>query len=162
LERVTEFCDQTTDEHERGKVTLRIVFSRRGGLRYIDFANYLKKLRRQSRAGMLVLNRGDLTWSLIDDEEIFVLDHVQRAGLQLADIGAAAFFEAVDQDRPTECDPQYAMILKPIMARRGPGGELWLGVKAMPELPSMQLSDKQREIFEFYGFNPEGWRTPGG
>lgn len=161
LERVTEYCHLATHDRERGSVVLRIVFSRRGGLRYIDFVNYLRKLQRQSRAGMLVLGQGDLTWSLIDFDEIRVLDHSQRAGLQLADIGAAAFFQAVERNRPAECDPQYAKMLKGVVARRGRSA-LSFGIKTMPELSSMDLSQQQREIFEFYGFNPAGWRAPGG
>ena len=94
LERVTDFCDRWSPQEERGNATLRIIFSRRGGLRYIDFENYLRKLQRQSRAGMLILGAGDLRWSLIDYEEIRVLNHGERAGLQLADIGAGAFFGA--------------------------------------------------------------------
>src|SRR5205823_6606343 len=95
LERVTEFCEALVPDEDRGAVKLRIVFSRRGGLRYIDFVNYMRKLQRQSRAGTLVLGQGDLRWSTIDFEEIFVLDHAARAGLQFADIGAGAFFQAV-------------------------------------------------------------------
>jgi hypothetical protein len=162
LERVTSFCDRRSPESERGQVTLRIIFSRRGGLRYIDFESYLRKLQRQSRAGMLVLNHGDLKWSLIDYEEIRVLNHGERAGLQLADIGAAAFFQAVERNRPADCDPQYAKMLKPIIATKGFGGPLSFGIKTMPSLPEMQISPEQREIFEFYGFNPGGWRAPGG
>ena len=94
LERVTEFCENLVPEGERGEITLRIIFSRRGGLRYADFVAYMRKLHRQSRAGTLVLGQGDLRWSLIDFDEIRVLDHSTRAGLQLADIGAGAFFQS--------------------------------------------------------------------
>lgn len=160
LERATDFCDRWSPERERGKVTLRITFSRRGGLRYIDFENYLRKLQRQSRAEMLVLGQGDLKWSLIDYEEILVLNHGERAGLQFADIAAAAFFQAVERNRPAECDPQYAKMLGPIVARKR--GVLEFGLKTMPALPAMRLSPEQQEIFEFYGFNRRGWRAPGG
>lgn len=162
LERVTDFCDRLSPEKERGQVTLRIIFSRRGGLRYIDFVNYLRKLQRQSRAGMLVLNQGDLKWSLIDYDEVRVLNHTERAGLQLADIGAAAFFQAVERNRPDDCDPQYAKMLKRIVAKKNAGSPISFGIKTMPNLPEMRISPEQREVFEFYGFNPEGWRAPGG
>jgi hypothetical protein len=162
LERVTDFCGRWSPQEERGNATLRIIFSRRGGLRYIDFENYLRKLQRQSRAGMLILGAGDLRWSLIDYEEIRVLNHGERAGLQLADIGAGAFFQAVERNRPAECDPRYAKMLNLIVARRAYGGPINYGLKTMPALPAMKLASEQREIFEFYGFNPAGWRAPGG
>lgn len=111
---------------------------------------------------MLKLGQGDLKWSLIDFDEIRVLDHSQRAGLQLADIGAAAFFQAVERNRPAECDPRYAKMLRRVVARRGANGYLPYGIKTMPELPSMDITMQQREVFEFYGFNPKGWRAPGG
>ena len=162
LERVTEYCDRACADSERGRVTLRIVFSRRGGLRYIDFENYLRKLQRQSSVDMLVLNRGDLVWSLIDLEEVRVLDHLDRDGLQLADIGAGAFFQAVERNRPADCDPQYAKQLSRVVARRGRSAPLSFGIKVMPDLSAVDLDPRQRDLFEFYGYNPEGWRAPGG
>jgi hypothetical protein len=66
---------------------------------------------------MLKLGLGDLRWSVMDLEEIFVLDHRSRAGLQLADIGAGAFFQAVERNRPADCDPQYTKSLRPVIAR---------------------------------------------
>jgi hypothetical protein len=161
LERVTEFCEAETPAADRGQPTLRIFFSRRGGLRYIDFVNYLRKLRRQSLAGMLVLDQGDLHWSVIDFEEIFVLDHRARAGLQLADIGAGAFFQAIERNRPADCDPRYAKLLRPVIGKSARGHFLPFGIKTRPELHEMGLVPEQQEIFEFYGYNPKGWQAPG-
>lgn len=128
--------------------------ARRGGLRYVDFVNYLRKLRRQSYARMLVLGQGDLRWSLIDFEEIQVLDHRARAGLQLADVGAGAFFQAVERNRPDDCDPQYAKLLRPVVARDAYGNRLGFGIKTMPLPHEMRLAPEQRELFEFYGYDP--------
>jgi hypothetical protein len=157
LERVTEFCEALVPEEDRGEVKLRIVFSRRGGLRYIDFVNYMRKLQRQSRAGTLVLGQGDLRWSMIDFEEIFVLDHAARAGLQFADIGAGAFFQAVERNRPSDCDPQYAQLLRPAIAKDSCGNRLGFGIKTMPLPHAMGLWPQQKAIFEFYGYDPDGW-----
>jgi len=161
LENVTDFCEQRTPASERGKQKLRIIFSRRGGLKYIDFENYLRKLERQSRAGMLVLDQGDLCWSVIDYEEIFVLDHKQRAGLQLADIVSGAFFQSVERNRPADCDPTYAKLLKPRLASNRHHHVIGYGIKTMPLLHEMGLTKEQREIFEYYGYIGSGWQAPG-
>lgn len=161
LERVTNFCERKVAPSQRGKSKLRIIFSRRGGLRYIDFSNYLRKLERQSRAGMLVLDQGDLCWSVIDHEEIYVLDHKKRAGLQLTDIVAGAFFQAVERNRPGECDPRYAKLLKPRIAQDQYHRVLGYGIGTRPLPHEMDLLPQQREIFEFYGYEKDGWRAPG-
>ena len=161
LERVTEFCESLVDPADRGQVKLRIIFARRGGLRYSDFEAYMRKLRRQSAVGTLVLGQGDLRWSVVDLEEIRVLDAPQRVGLQLADIGAGAFFQAVERNRPADCDPQYAKLLRPIVGKDAYGNRLGFGIKTMPLPHLMNLWPRQREIFEFYGYAQEGWQVPG-
>lgn len=157
LERVTKACATYVPDNMKGKQKLKIVFSRRGRLRYIDFHNYLKKLYKQSRMGTLVLTQGDIDWSVIDFEEVFVIDHKQRAGLQLADIVAGAFFQAVERNRPADCDSTFAKILKPRMARNRNGQFIDHGLKTMPDIWQMDLHPTQRELFEHYGYNKEGW-----
>lgn len=159
LERVTEFCERCTPPSERGDAKLRIIFSRRGGLRYIDFERYLNRLYWQSTFGTLFISTGDLCWSAIESEEIFVLDHSARAGLQLADIGCGAFFQALEKNRsrPIACDPSYAKLLEKRMARDSKGRILEYGFKAMPSPRVMGLDPDQREVFEFYGYPKEKW-----
>lgn len=161
LERVTDFCEQKIAPENRGREKLKIVFSRRGGLEYIDFRNYLEKIQRQSRAGMLVLDQGDLCWSVVDLDELYVLDHSQRAGLQLTDIVCGAFFQAIERNRPADCDTTFAKILRPRMAPDRFQNVLGYGIKTMPELHEMNLSPEQRAIFEFYGYSKKGWQAPG-
>lgn len=156
LERVTEFCEAQIPDERRDKDKLRIIFSRRGGLTYKDFEDYLWKLRWQSRAGTLWLNYKDLKWSVIDFDEIRVLDHKQRAGLQLADVVAGAFFEAVERNRGSveACDPSYAQALKPILARRPVTNSLLgFGIKPIPLPAWMNLTPEQKAVFNFYGYN---------
>jgi hypothetical protein len=154
LERVTEYCEEQTPADQRGKDTLRIIFSRRGGLTCKDFNDYLTKLYWQSRLSSLVLSYKDIKWSVIDWEEIRVLDHKDRAGLQLADVVAGAFFEAVELNRGgiANCDPSYAKALKPIIAVRSTGAVVGFGIKPMPLVNAMGLSPDQMEIFKFYGY----------
>lgn len=159
LERVTEYCELQTPKERRGTDKLRIIFSRRGGLKYIDFERYLAKLYLQSRLNALVLDYKDLRWSVIDDDEIRVLDHVERAGLQLADVVAGAFYQAVELNRggQIDCDPSYARLLKPLIHCKGFSRYLGVGLKPMPALHEMELIEAQKAIFNDYGAKAANW-----
>lgn len=157
LERVTHFCEERIDPSVRGTSKLRIIFSRRGGMKYADFAAYMNKLRRQSSVGMLVLDCGDLCWSVIDDDEIFAYSHKDRAGLQLADVVAGALFQAVERDRPSDCDSACAVALRPRFAKDKFSRVLGYGIKTMPDLHTMDLAIEQRAVFEAYGYAKGGW-----
>ena len=162
LERVTEYCEEQTPIDRRGTDRLRIIFSRRGSLTYKDFNDYLTKLYWQSRLRSLTLNYKDIKWSVIDWDEIRVLDHKERAGLQLSDVVAGAFYQAVEQNRgggEIECDPSHAKLLKPIIAARGNGWTIGYGLKTMPLPAAMKLTIPQRALFEFYGFSKYGWES---
>lgn len=160
LERVTEYCESQTPIERRGNDKLRIIFSRRGGLTYRDFNAYLTKLYLQSRLNSLVLNYKDIKWPVVDWEEIRVLDHKERAGLQLADVIAGAFYQAVELNRgggQTDCNPSHAKLLKPIIACRPSGWTIGYGLKPMPAPAAMNLTKSQKALFEFYGFSPLAW-----
>jgi hypothetical protein len=126
-------------------------------MKYQDFNDYLWRLYWQSGTGSLILDYKDLNWSVVDFEEILVLDHKARAGLQLADVVAGAFFQAVERNRPGDCEPQYAKLLKPRIAHGEYRTYFGHGIKTMPRPCDMGLSVEQREIFEFYGHSKIGW-----
>jgi hypothetical protein len=162
LERVTEFCEARAQRDGMRDARLRIIFSRRGRLRYSEFDKYFRRIRGQSYAGALHVSQGDLRWDLIDFEEVRVFDHDERAGLQLADIGASAFFQALERNRPADCIPDYAYLLKPVVARRNRWSKAFgFGLKTMPDTHMMGLSTQQQQIFEQFGYDREGWRAPG-
>jgi hypothetical protein len=158
LERVTALCAQCVPEERKGQDKLRIIFSRRGDLTYKDFTNYLLKMYYDQ--GNQVLGYKELDWSVIDFEEIYAHDHGDKAGLQLSDVIAGAFFQAVELNRgaQTECDPCYAKLLKPLMHHNGKRWYLGFGVKPMPMLPEMDLTDPQKQIFTSYGANAKSWQ----
>lgn len=160
LERVTDFLKRQHPEGNQDGHKLRIIFSQRGRLdQYAELDEYLTHIYWQSRFGMLYLKDFDLDWSFIDFDEILVLPHAQRAGLQLADLIAGAFFQAVERDRPDECDPECALLFKPILAKDKYKRFLGYGLKTMPDLHDMNLVPPQRELFERLGYNPEGWKV---
>jgi hypothetical protein len=158
LERVTAFCAQLVPEERKGQDKLRIIFSRRGDLTYKHFTDYLLKMYYDQ--GDQVLGYKELDWSVIDFDEIYAHDHGDRAGLQLADVIAGAFFQAVEINRgaQAECDPSYAKLLKPLMHHNGNRWHLGFGVKPMPTLPEMNLTEPQKRLFNAYGANAKSWK----
>lgn len=151
LERVTRFCRDRNAVIGDPDGQLRIVFSRRGGMQYQDFRDYMIRLRQQSQENALYLNTGDIQWPLIDMNEIDARDHSTRAGLQLADCVAGAFFKAVERNAAGQCVSQYADNIRTRMYRRN-GRYLGHGVKPMPGLNHMALDEAQRALFRSFGW----------
>ena len=77
--------------------------------------------------------------------------------MQFADIGAGAFFQALERNRPDDCNPEFAEILKPIVAKSEYGNALGFGFKTMPSPSDMGLSDEQKAVFEAYGYAQDKW-----
>lgn len=158
LERVTEECERHSLQSEDGPKTLRIIFSRRGGMNYNHFRDYLIKLHGQSVSGALYNKFGDLRWSVIDHKEIFAYDHKSRAGLQLADVVASAFYQAVAETPTRQCDPQFARMLRKTVAYKvetAKYGDRYrrrfgYGVKILPSLKIADLTPHQMRIFDVY------------
>lgn len=157
LEKVTAECDKfNRSENKMGK--LRIIFSRRGGMDYKNFREYLRKIEGQTEIGKLYLDTFKIEWSVIDHKEIFAMDHKSRAGLQLADIVASAFYQAVADTPKRPCDPQYAKLLKRTVACNiitAAYGDRYrqrfgYGLKLLPSIKSIQISPQQMRIFDFY------------
>lgn len=157
LERVTEECELRAPGrfHDR---KLRIIFSRRGGMNYSHFREYLKKLEWQSQTNSMYLSLWDIRWSIIDHNEIHAHDHKSMAGLQLADVVASAFYQAVAETPKRPCEPEFARILHRTVAYKtktaGSGNKYRrrfdYGVKLLPSLSRAELTPSQKEIFEFY------------
>jgi hypothetical protein len=157
LERVTGYCASRTQRDWNETRTVRFVFSTRGGMSYPQLKAYLFWLRKQSRANSLNLKQGDLEWSVVDIEDVHAFDHSQRAGLQLADSVASSFYQSVEYWPTNSCEPEFAKLLEPRMARSSTGQILEFGLKPMPSLKKARLVVPQREIFEFYGYPPTKW-----
>ena len=103
------------------------------------------------------LRDGDLKWSVVDLQLIRAVAHLNEAGLQLADIVAGAFYEAVCMDGKRPCNPDGARLLIPRLYRGERGHALGYGVKPMPDPIKMRLQPQQRVLFESLGFPREKW-----
>ena len=157
LERVTVFCAKKSNTLYGSQRPLKIIFSQRGGMSYDRLTRYLDRIRAQTEEGSLYLKTGNLDWSVIDLDQIYVAAHKNEVGVQLADVVAGAFYQAVSVDGKRPCDTQFAELLLPRMYRGRSGLILGNGVKPMPGVPKMNLLPEQRRIFEIVGFRLEKW-----
>jgi hypothetical protein len=143
VERLSWLCRDYRRDVPEGDGRLAITFSRRGGMSYDGFRNYLRTL--QSAGGETVR----IHWPVIDIEAVDAADHAKRAGLQLADTAASAFTAGVEPDRYGNCEPRYAEILKPVTYHHG--GTYWgYGVKFMPPPDETSLSADQRKMLDLW------------
>jgi hypothetical protein len=91
-------------------------------------------------------------WEVLDWRLAEPVSHKLSAGAQLADVVASAFYQAADTLPPTKWNNEFAKVLMPIMAKEN-GSCMNYGVALQPTPPSKaNLNDRQREIFEFYGY----------
>jgi len=155
LERVSDACRRRHLRRACGDGRVRIVFSRRGGMDYADFQQYMHYLKSlQENEGSLF----PLHWDCIDIDAITAIDHSRSAGLQLADIAASAFFQAVEPNLYGGYEPRYAEELRPIVLTSRDGQWINFGVKPVPNLATMPLTPEQAAFFETW---KKERRTPG-
>lgn len=160
LERVTRFVG----EKSAGSNTprhLRIEYSARGGLKYSQMSAYYEWMRGKRLSPFLPW--GNIVWDVMHPGLLKVFPHQDREGLQLADIVASAFFKACDKHDTGACDPTFAKLLKPRMARdtdRAGGQIAGYGVKLLPSFAKAKLDHDQAEIFRFYGYPRQWWEDP--
>ena len=160
LERITDFVSWHSTKDYGSPQKVRIEFSNRGGLSYSQMNAYFRWISYQGNN--TVLKFGKIDWDTISYDLLKVYPHYERAGLQLADIVASAFFKAADKYNTGSCDPRFAKALRPRIAKfrdrpnQNPAG---YGVKLMPSLSGAKLLAEQQEIFRHYGY-PKQWWAP--
>lgn len=160
LERVTTFVhDQSIKDYGEPR-KLRIEYSARGGLRYSQMHAYYEWMKLKKHNPFLPWGR--IQWDVMHKDLLRVYPHKEREGLQLADVVASAFFKACDKHDTGACDPTFAKLLRPRMARnpdRKNGQISGFGVKLMPSMLKAKLDPDQAEIFKHYGY-PQQWWCP--
>ena len=159
LERVTDFVAwHSTREHGECR-KMKIEFSNRGGLSYSQLHAYHRWISYQGQNPFLKF--GVVNWRAIDFDLYKIYTHQERGGLQLADVVASAFFKACDQFSTGSCNPEFARLLKPRMARYRDVASTaaGYGVKLIPGFTKANLRPEQKPIFRFYGY-PRQWWAP--
>ncbi len=157
LERVTAFCDARTihDYGERRKV--KIEFSERGGHRYSQTGAYHYYLRHQQQGGKIFLKKREPVTDLLDWDLMEAHPHGERAGLQLADFVASAFYQAIDVNGQAKWNIEPAQTLEPIMAKEN-GTAKDFGAALFPSRWwEAGLTSEQEQIFRFYGYQFVRW-----
>jgi len=158
LERVTKFVlDKSIAEHGEAK-KLRIEYSARGGLSYSQMHAYYEWMKLKKHNPFLPWGR--IAWEVMDPALMYIYPHLEREGLQLADVVASAFFKACDKHDTGACDPTFAKILKPRMGRepdKRRGQISGFGVKLMPSMRKAKLDPDQAAIFRHYGYPSQWW-----
>lgn len=152
LERVTHYCSNRTIMDYKEIRSLRVEFSSRGGVRIEDIKAYYRYLYNQSQMKLLYLNLFDLSWDVMDIDCMSIYPNKMRAGLQLADVVASAFYQAVERTPEGRVRPEPAKKLLPrVCLRPGrPRSRYGYGVKVMPTWILPKLPTDQQEILDYY------------
>lgn len=153
VERVTDFCVRYADGNGLSRRHVKFVFSQTGGHSYSQTAAYHQILKYQARGGNMVLKRRMPRWEVMHWELVENFPHFKRAGLQLADVAASAFYHAVDNLDTGPCAPEFAKALTKVIARDELGVQADYGIVLQPTPDwAAPITDDQRAIFRHYGY----------
>jgi len=150
IEEVTEYCLRKSIREYKEPKTVRVELSTRGGLSAADIGEYFEYTRNQSRMGLLHISHRQPKWEVLDPILIEEHPNKMRAGLQLADVVASAFFRAVERNSQGKTDTRYARLLRPRVCFDASGRYIGHGVKVFPPFVMQRLPPEQRAIFDFY------------
>lgn len=155
LERVSERCRLQSIKETGETAPLRVVFSERGGHDYDHTADYFERLRTHAKTGWTWLDKKTICPATIETKHFTTRQHKKVAGLQLADVVASAFYQAVDTHGPGRWSTEYAEILLPAMAKQN-GVIADFGLALQPTPPwKAKLTEDQKAIFRMAGYAME-------
>lgn len=149
LERITAYCSNRSLKDYNEKRVIRFELSDRGGVKIDDVRNYYKYIGQQSKMGMMYLDQFDLDWTVFDHKELYIFPNKMRAGLQLADCVASAFFAGLEPKEDGGTKPEFAKELLPRVCPDKKGRRYGFGVRTMPVWVPF-LSPQQAELRNFY------------
>ena len=143
IERLSWLCRDMRPTVPEGDGKVKVTFSRRGGMQYDAFRDYLRRLKNDDAHDIRI------HWPVIDIDAVDALDHSRSASLQLADCFCSSIAAAFERDRYGNCEPRYAETVKRIVYQRK-GNYLSYGMKTLPHHSEMQLVDQQRTSFQIF------------
>lgn len=143
IERLSWLCRDLRPKVPEGDGRVAITFSRRGGMSYDNFQDYLRRLKITQDQEVKI------HWPVIDIDSVTAKDHSSNASLQLVDAITSSFAAAVEPTPYGNCELRYAEILKPITYHRK-GNYLSYGVKCVPKPEECGLNDEQKKLFELF------------
>ncbi|MBZ5761544.1 DUF3800 domain-containing protein [Rhizobium sp. VS19-DR104.2] len=143
IERLSWLCRDLRPDVPEGDGRVAITFSRRGGMSYDGFRDYLRKLKADQSGDVRI------HWPVIDIDAVDAQDHSRNASLQLVDAVASSVAAAVEPDRYGNCETRYAELMKPVTYHRGQN-YLSYGIKIVPKHEECGLSAEQLKFVELY------------
>lgn len=156
LERVTAFCAEHSQKHYGELRRIKIEFSRRGGHRYSQTKAYHYYLHHQHQSAGLYLTKREPVFEMLHTDLMEDHPHQTRAGLQLADAVASAFYQAIDCHGPGQWFIDPAQLLEPVMAKEN-GTAKDFGTTLFPAPFKAKLTPDQQQVFRFYGYSFSHW-----
>jgi len=142
LERLSWLCRDFRRVVPEGNGRVAITFSRRGGMSYQHFRDYLRRLT-------VAEQDVRIHWPVIDIDSVTAKDHSTSASLQIADVIASSFGAAIEPNNYSNCETRYAEILKPITYNRG-NNYLSYGVKFVPRTEECGLTQEQGRLVTLF------------
>ena len=152
VERVTDYCSRRTKKDYQESRPIRFEFASRGGVKIGDAARYLAYLKDQDEFGLLYNTYWKPCWDVMDFAQINTYPAKNRAGLQLADSVASAFYSALELTAEGQVKPEPAKALMPRMAMSRNNRIYDFGLKVWPDFASTIIQANQREILDYYRF----------
>lgn len=129
-----------------GPHRLRLVFSRRGGTDYDSMTNYLRLLRDDRQ---LYPTPGRIAWDVLNPNDLEVVNHSKRAGLQFADCTTSALYAAVEGNLFGNYEARYAELLRGnVMTKRG--NALNHGIIPIPAFNRCEANAHQEAFFRSF------------
>ena len=146
IERASNICKRHSIRNGHSNCSARIIFSRRGGMKYDEFCEYMTLIKEGRE---VISSPGVIDWDVVDPARIDAADHGSRAGLQIADVATSGIHLAVEPDGFGNCEPAYAEVLR-TRVLKGPNDEvLNFGIVPIPALhKNPPLSEAQKAFFE--------------
>lgn len=152
LERVTHWCAHRSKKEGKIVGPARIVFSERGGHDYTHLRSYIDTLRMQARSGTTKLRAKEIVPEVLDPELCEVRSHGTRAGLQLADIAASAFFQGVDSLSPAYTIENAVQLRTRVAKAPGRRAAAEFGLLRLPFRHHGEIPGSDRPLFEAFGY----------
>jgi hypothetical protein len=153
LERITDYVEKRSLAEYRKPQFVKLVFSRRGGHSFTQTNAYAELIKTQSRAGTLIVDKRSVKWAVLNRHLLEAHPSEQVAGLQVADVIASAFFQAVDV-LDVQWNPAYAKVLGStgrFPLESGSCADYSVCLQPTPCWRA-RLDNRQRQIFEHYGY----------
>lgn len=153
LEKMSHYALHRSMKDHGAPRTMRVEFSENQGLNYEELGFYYDLLKMRDDTDTQVRKFDHISWDVMDRQQLHTFRHENRAGLQLADVVASAFYQACDNQFTGPCNYEFARALGPLMTiksgKRRPAG---YGVKLMPHMDDAKLTPDQSLIFREFGY----------